>query len=174
MCEEVCTYLNNIKSVSSDSKGFVSYFMQKGQPAIHKPIPAKPSSTKSVATNVSTVYIKPTIKTLSDETIKKFSQNTQKIYSLACKIHELNHTDIRALDKFMTDYNYAYLRHKIEELLGELSDYDFDRLNEELMEIDRKYKNQTDIIRIALESLRRFLEHQNFIFQSEEEESDNN
>ena len=182
MCEDVYTYLENMKSSTTANKqGFVSYFMQKDEPPTKKK--KKPEGEgkemkdnallKKATKNTTAIYIKPVAKSLSEETLKKYADCTQKVYKMATKIHELNLTDIRHLDRFKADYNYAYLRHEIEKYLGELGDLDYDVLQTELMDMNTKYKNQAEIIRIALESLKRFLEHQNFTYYNENEESNN-
>ena len=158
-------YLNNIKAKPSESKDFLSYFMHK--------TPEHTVPTHTPIQKIDMVYVKPNIKTLNEETLKKFSVFTQKTYKLACKIHELNSTDIRALDRYMSDYNYAHIRHMIEEYLSTLSTLDMDILTYELELIDKKYLNQTEIVRIALESLRRFLEHQNIIYDTKDEDEEN-
>lgn len=185
MCEDVYTYLDNIKSSShAKEHGFVSYFMTKddtkpkkpkGEGKTKKEEPKLKGDSaiqlKKATKDMTSVYVKPVVKSLTKETMKQYSKQTNDIYKMATKIHELNITDIRHLDRFKADYNYAYLRHEIEKYLGGLSDYDFDTLHRELMDIDQKYKNQTEIIRIALESLKRFLEHKNFMYYNEEEDN---
>ena len=181
MCEDVYTYLDSIKSSTTAKKqGFVSYFMQKddtpkkkkkddGEGKEYKDNTVLKKATKGTTA----IYVKPAAKSLSEETLKKYSDCTKNIYKMATKIHELNLTDIRNLDQFKADYNYAYLRHEIEKYLGSLKDVDYNILQEELMDMSTKYKNQNEIIRIALESLKRFMEHQNFMYYNEEEESNN-
>ena len=181
MCEDVYTYLDSIKSSTTAKKqGFVSYFMQKDEIPTKKKKKddgegkeMKDNVLKKATKNTTAIYIKPVVKSLSEETLKKYADCTQKVYKMATKIHELNLTDIRHLDRFKADYNYAYLRHEIEKYLGELGDLDYDVLQTELMDMNNKYKNQSEIIRIALESLKRFLEHKNFMYYNENEESNN-
>ena len=168
MYKEVSLYLDSIKAKTTKSQDFVSYFMHKGDTKV------KPIKQMDPIKSIDMVYLQPNIKTLSEETLKKFSIFTQKIYKLACKIQELNATDIRALDRYMADYNYAHIRHMMEEYLGTLSSLDFDMLTYELELIDKKYLNQSEIIRIALESLKRFLDHQNFMYHNEEDDEDDN
>ena len=181
MCEDVYTYLDSIKSEHPKKQGFVSYFMEKDiKPSVKKKKSDSDDDVKEIkdasllkkaTKNTTAIYVKPGVKGLSEETLKKYSEHTTAIYKMATKIHELNLTDIRHLDRFKADYNYAYLRHEIEKYLGSLSDYDYDVLQRELMDMDSKYKNQTEIVRIGLESLKRFLEHKNFMYYNEEQDN---